>query len=76
MPNRCIAAGCDNTPVSSSDWEKAVTLFSFPKDCAMLNKWIANVTLTRPSNKLTSKSKLCSKHFDDNALENEDPYKE
>ena len=74
MPDRCTAAGCDNIPVQSADWEKAVTLFTFPSDKVLLQKWVTNITLKRPASELTSRSKLCSKHFDDDSFENKDTY--
>ena len=58
MPKQCIAYGCGNT---NND---KVSLFSFPKDPELRQKWIANVKRTRDKWKgPTKNSFLCSCHF-------------
>ena len=57
MVNRCVAAGCSNTPSDS------VSLFRFSKDTALRRKWEKQVQRTRALWKVTEHSFLCSDHF-------------
>ena len=63
MVNRCVAAGCSNTP---SD---RVSLFRFPKDKVLRNKWEKQVQRTRAKWKVTEHSYLCSEHFTEDSFE-------
>lgn len=57
MVNKCVAAGCSNTP---SD---RITLFRFPRDPALRKEWTRQVQRTRADWKPTENSSLCSEHF-------------
>ena len=63
MVNRCVAAGCSNTPSDS------VSLFRFPKDHIVRNQWEKQVQRTRAKWKATEHSFLCSEHFTDDSFE-------
>ena len=63
MVNRCVAAGCSNTP---SD---RVSLFRFPKDHIVRNQWEKQVQRTEAKWKATEHSFLCSEHFTDDSFE-------
>ena len=63
MVNRCVAAGCSNTP---SD---RVSVFKFPSDGVLRRKWEKQVQRTRSQWKATEHSFLCSEHFTDDCLE-------
>ena len=41
MVNRCVAAGCSNTP------GEGISLYKFPSDPALLEKWVKQVQQTR-----------------------------
>ena len=61
---RCIAAGCSNV---RSD---TVSLFRFPKDPALRQRWTKQVKRTRANWKGPSDSSvLCSKHFTESCFE-------
>ena len=57
MPNRCVAAGCENMPSDS------VSLFRFPKEPHLCGLWTRQVQRTRANWKPTAASVLCSEHF-------------
>ena len=63
MVNRCVAAGCSNTP---SD---RVSLFKFPSDGVLRRKWEKQVQQTRAQWKATEHSFLCSDHFTEDCFE-------
>lgn len=63
MVNRCVAAGCSNTP---SD---RVSLFKFPKERALRAQWEKQVQRTRAQWKATENSFLCSEHFTEDSFE-------
>ena len=63
MVNRCVAAGCSNTP---SD---RVSLFKFPSDGVLRRKWEKQVQRTRAQWKATEHSFLCSDHFTEDCFE-------
>ena len=63
MVNRCVAAGCSNTP---SD---RVSLFKFPKDRVLRAQWEKQVQRTRAQWKATEHSCLCSEHFTEDSFE-------
>ena len=63
MVNRCVAAGCSNTP---SD---RVSLFKFPSDAVLRRKWEKQVQRTRAQWKATEHSFLCSDHFTEDCFE-------
>ena len=63
MVNRCVAAGCSNTP------SKKVSLFKFPKDAGLRKKWGKQVQRTRAQWKATDHSFVCSEHFTDDSFE-------
>ena len=63
MVNRCVAAGCSNTP---SD---LVSLFKFPNDATLRRKWEKQVQRTRAQWKATDHSYLCSDHFNEDCFE-------
>ena len=59
MVKHCIAAGCSNT------YSDNVSLFKFPKDHVLRQKWVKNVQRTRAQWSGPSEySVLCSQHFD------------
>ena len=57
MVYRCVAAGCSNTP---SD---RVSLYKFPSDPSLREKWIKQVRRTRAQWTAAKYSVLCSDHF-------------
>uniref|UniRef100_A0A1X7T5A5 THAP-type domain-containing protein n=1 Tax=Amphimedon queenslandica TaxID=400682 RepID=A0A1X7T5A5_AMPQE len=58
MGRNCVAAGCTNT------YKSGVSLFSFPKDKQVRNKWIKEVQKTKACWKGPSDySCVCSDHF-------------
>ena len=63
MVNRCMAAECSNTP---SD---CVSLFKFPSDRILRQKWEKQVQWTQSQWKATEHPFLCSEHFADDCLE-------
>ena len=64
MPKRCVAFGCSST---NSD---GASLFSFPKDETLKQKWTKNVQRTRADWKgPTQYSVLCCKHFEKECFE-------
>lgn len=64
MVKRCVAAGC------SSTYSDDVSLFKFPKDPVLRQKWIRQVQRTRAQWSGPSEhSVLCSKHFDGSSFE-------
>lgn len=73
MPNRCVAAGCSNYANTSANWEEVVGLFRFPAE-PMLTKWKAAIKLKRSDSELSQKSHICSKHFDDDMIDNKIQY--
>ena len=74
MPNRCVAAGCSNTPRASANWDEQVALFASPQDVQTRSKWIASIKLKRPAVSLSDTFFLCSKHFDDECILNKEEY--
>ena len=64
MVKRCVAAGCSNT------YSDNVSLFKFPKDPVLRQKWVKNVQRTRAQWSGPSEhSVLCSEHFDSSCFE-------
>ena len=64
MVKRCVAAGCSNT------YSDNVSLFKFPKDPVLRQKWVKNVQRTRAQWSGPSEySVLCSQHFDSSCFE-------
>lgn len=64
MVKRCVAAGCSNT------YSDNVSLFKFPKDPVLRQKWVNNVQRTRAQWSGPSEhSVLCSQHFDSSCFE-------
>ena len=63
MVKRCVAAGCSNTNADD------VSLFKFPRDQVLRNRWIKQVQRGRASWTATSYSVLCSKHFSDDCFQ-------
>lgn len=63
MVNRCVAAGCSNT---HSD---RVSLFKFPRDGTLRQRWEKQVQRTRAQWKATDQSFLCSDHFTEDCFE-------
>ena len=61
--NCCVAAGCSNTP---SDH---ITLFKFPSDPKLREKWAKQVRRTRANWKPTKHSVVCSEHFTQDCFE-------
>ena len=64
MVKTCVAANCSNKK------SPTVSLFNFPKDPKLHQKWIKNVQRTRAVWKgPTPNSVLCSKHFESSCFE-------
>ena len=63
MVNRCVAAGCSNTPSDK------VSLHKFPKDVSWKREWEKQVQRTRAQWKATEHSYLCSEHFTEDCFE-------
>ena len=63
MVNRCVAAGRSNT---HSD---CVSLFKFPSDAVLRQKWEKQVQRTQTRWKATEHSVLCSDHFTEKCLQ-------
>ena len=64
MVKCCVAAGCSNT------YSDNVSLFKFPKDPVLRQKWVKNVQRTRAQWSGPSEySVLCSQHFDSSCFE-------
>lgn len=64
MVKCCVAAGCSNT------YSDHVSLFKFPKDPVLRQKWVKNVQITRARWSGPSEhSVLCSEHFDSSCFE-------
>ena len=63
MVNRCVAAGCSNTP---SD---RVSLHKFPTDPKLREKWVKQVRRTCVQWTATKSSVLCSEHFTEDSFE-------
>ena len=63
MVNRCMAAGCSNTP---SDH---VNVYKFPSDGFLRRKWEKQVQRIRSQWNATEHSFLCGEHFADDRLE-------
>lgn len=64
MVKRCVAAGCSNT------YSMGVSLFLFPKDPVLRQKWTKNVQRTRAKwSGPTEHSVLCSQHFESSCFE-------
>ena len=58
MVKRCIAAGCSNT------YRENISLFCFPRDSALKERWTKQVRRTRAGwSGPTANSYLCSDHF-------------
>ena len=57
MVYRCVAAGCSNTP------SVRVSLYKFPSDPSLREKWIKQVRRTRAQWTAAKYSVLCSDHF-------------
>ena len=64
MVKSCVAANCSNT------YGHGTSLFKFPKDPELRQKWIKNVQRTRAKWSGPSEhSVLCSQHFDSSCFE-------
>ena len=64
MVKSCVAANCSNKK------SPTVSLFNFPKDPELRQKWIKNVQRTRAEWKgPTPNSVLCSEHFESSCFE-------
>ena len=64
MVKRCVAAGCSNM------YSDNVSLFKFPKDPILRQKWVKQVQRTRAQWSGPSEhSVLCSEHFDGSRFE-------
>ena len=63
MVNRCVAAGCSNTP------GEGISLYKFPSDPELREKWIKQVRRTRAQWKVTKYSFICSEHFTEDSFE-------
>jgi hypothetical protein len=64
MVKNCVAANCSNT------YGHGVSLFKFPKDRALRQKWIKNVQKTRANwDGPSEHSVLCSQHFESSCFE-------
>lgn len=63
MVNRCVAAGCSNTP------SERVSLYKFPSDPRIREKWVKQVKRTRAKWNATKHSVLCSDHFTEDCFE-------
>ena len=64
MVKNCVAANCSNKK------SPTVSLFNFPKDPELRQKWIKNVQRTRAEWKgPTPNSVLCSEHFESSCFE-------
>ena len=64
MVKRCIAAGCSNT------YRENVSLFCFPQDSALKERWTKQVRRTRAGwSGPTANSYLCSDHFSEDCFE-------
>lgn len=64
MVKRCVAAGCSNT------YSDNVSLFKFPKDPVLRQKWVKNIQRTRAQWSGPSEhSVLCSQHFNSSCFE-------
>lgn len=63
MVRRCVAAGCSNTPSDT------ITLFKFPNDPVIRDKWVKQVRRTRAEWTATEHSVLCSEHFTEDCFE-------
>ena len=64
MVKRCIAAGCSNT------YRENVSLFCFPRDSALKERWTKQVRRTRAGwSGPTANSYLCSDHFSEDCFE-------
>ena len=64
MVKNCVAANCSNT------YGHGVSLFKFPKNRALRQKWIKNVQKTRVNwDGPSEHSVLCSQHFESSCFE-------
>ena len=63
MVNRCVGAGCSNTP------NDKVSLHKFPKDVSLKREWEKQVQRTRAQWKATEHSYLCSEHFTEDCFD-------
>lgn len=63
MVNRCVAAGCSNTP------SERISLHKFPADLKLREKWVKQVRRTRAQWTPTKHSVLCSEHFSEDSFE-------
>ena len=63
MPTRCVAAACSNTH------RDGVSLFRFPRDPCVREKWTKQVQRTRAQWKPTKNSVLCNQHFEEDCFE-------
>ena len=64
MVKNCVAANCSNT------YGHCVSLFEFPKDRALRQKWIKNVQKTSANwDGPSEHSVLCSQHFESSCFE-------
>jgi hypothetical protein len=62
MPDTWVAYGCSNKQ------SKGITLFKFPKDPSLKEKWVKQVQRTRDKWQPTPYSRLCCVHFEESAL--------
>ncbi len=63
MVNRCVAAGCSNTPT------ERISLHKFPTDPKLREKWVKQVRRTRAQWTPTKHFVLCSEHFSEDSFE-------
>ena len=63
MVNRCVVAGCLNTP------GEGISLYKFPSNPALLEKWVKQVQRTRAQWTVTKYSFICSEHFTEDSFE-------
>ena len=64
MVKNCVAANCSNT------YGQGVSLFKFPKDPELRQKWIKNIQRTRANwSGPGEHSVLCSQHFESSCFE-------
>ncbi|KAG5667539.1 hypothetical protein PVAND_015518 [Polypedilum vanderplanki] len=65
MPYKCSIKDCRSNFDSTSE---KVTVFNFPKDEKLLNKWLENIQLK--SSIITKSSRICIKHFTPEDIDN------
>ncbi|KAH7975091.1 hypothetical protein HPB49_023507 [Dermacentor silvarum] len=68
MPNKCCVPGCTGNYKTG----KKIQVFSFPKDCDTLKKWLR--AIPRKDFVPTSCTKVCADHFDASCIERTTSY--